>query len=166
MAPPFKLCCNCRRTQVSENFGNDKTRKDGKSRECKSCAAERSRQWRQKHGNMRRKRLRAQYNMSVQDYEEMFARQGGGCWICGAVPGDGKHLDIDHDHQTNKVRGLLCNRCNRGLAIFKDSIELLGRALGYLNIAGTPQPERTLRHDWKAAREPYEIVRSTLNEAS
>src|SRR3990167_1168850 len=46
------------------------------------------------------------------------------CQICGR--GD-ERLGVDHDHQTNKVRGYLCKRCNFGLGSFKDSLELLDR---------------------------------------
>lgn len=43
-----------------------------------------------------------------------------------------KSLSIDHNHQTGKVRGLLCHHCNVGLGHFKDNIELLNSALDYL----------------------------------
>ena len=50
------------------------------------------------------------------------------CTICGEE-GD---LVVDHDHKTNKVRGMLCNHCNRGLGHFKDDPQLLEFARIYL----------------------------------
>ncbi len=41
--------------------------------------------------------------------------QGGGCAICGRAPSPTRRLDMDHDHQTMRVRGLLCVRCNRAI---------------------------------------------------
>ena len=53
------------------------------------------------------------------------------CWICGGG-NRGKKLNIDHCHATCKIRGALCNRCNRGIGFFLDSEELLFRAVAYL----------------------------------
>jgi len=42
-------------------------------------------------------------------------------------------LAIDHNHLTNKVRGLLCNKCNQGIGFFNDNVHLLSEAIKYLN---------------------------------
>lgn len=59
---------------------------------------------------------------------------GNSCNICGALTGNGRgyQLSIDHDHKTDIVRGLLCGHCNVGIALFKDSPELLRAAALYL----------------------------------
>lgn len=56
------------------------------------------------------------YGITLEQYEAQFAAQGGVCAICGGA-GGGKWwpLVIDHDHETGKFRGLLCDRCNRWL---------------------------------------------------
>ena len=67
----------------------------------------------------------------------------GKCGICEndlkmPVSGRGQPLDvvaIDHDHATGKIRGLLCNACNKGLGLFTDSIEKLNKARKYLENA-------------------------------
>ena len=57
----------------------------------------------------------------------------GTCDICGS-PGGGRwgELAIDHCHTTNNFRGMLCNHCNLGIGNFKDSPELLLKAIEYL----------------------------------
>jgi hypothetical protein len=67
------------------------------------------------------------------------------CVICG----DNGDLVVDHDHTTGKVRGMLCNHCNRGLGHFRDSPMLLEFAAQYL-YAAVDAPE------WHAYREKYE----------
>lgn len=67
----------------------------------------------------------------------MYVAQDGLCAICGnpQIPGEGsstKQLHVDHDHQTGKVRGLLCNQCNPGLGYFQDDISRLIAAVKYL----------------------------------
>lgn len=76
--------------------------------------------------------FKAQYGISVYEYEEMFFGQDGKCAICGDEEKNGKLLATDHDHKTGKVRGLLCFKCNSGIGQFKDSIPLLLAALEYL----------------------------------
>jgi hypothetical protein len=66
-------------------------------------------------------------------YEAQLAAQGGGCAICGYRPKPGgRRLNIDHDHKTGAVRGLLCARCNRGLGWFRDDPDRLEIAATYL----------------------------------
>lgn len=79
----------------------------------------------------RGQKMRQVYGITVEQYEEMLARQDGGCAICGATPGL-RSLAIDHDHETYVVRGLLCGSCNNGVGRFQDSPVLLRRAADYL----------------------------------
>lgn len=78
----------------------------------------------------RAKRLK-KYGITIEDYDIMFASQNGLCAICGK-DNNGKRLHVDHNHQTGKRRQLLCNSCNIGLGMMKDSIEILGKAIEYL----------------------------------
>lgn len=73
-----------------------------------------------------------QYGITESDYLKMFEDQKGVCLIC-SLPQLTKRLHIDHCHKKNKVRGLLCENCNRGLGMFKDSPEILKLAIEYLN---------------------------------
>lgn len=72
------------------------------------------------------------YGIDVPDYERILAEQGGGCYICGKKPEPKRALDIDHDHKTNKVRGLLCSIHNRGLGMLGDDIKSIVKVLEYL----------------------------------
>lgn len=59
--------------------------------------------------------------------------QAGMCAICGEfLSKETKHVMVDHCHETNRIRGLLCRRCNIGLGMFKDSIRNLKEAINYL----------------------------------
>lgn len=55
---------------------------------------------------------REQYGITLEDYDRMFAAQGGVCAVCGREPPDGRRFAVDHDHVTGRVRSLLCARCN------------------------------------------------------
>ncbi len=69
------------------------------------------------------------YGLSLEDYDRMVEGQNGQCAICGEVT---DKLHIDHDHSTNKVRGLLCVLCNTALGKFKESKEILMQAIEYV----------------------------------
>lgn len=78
------------------------------------------------------------YELTKQEYQEMFCQQGGVCKICREPEtrmrnGRTTKLMIDHDHQTGKVRGLLCRHCNVGLGCFKDNPQLILLAARYLH---------------------------------
>jgi hypothetical protein len=79
-------------------------------------------------------RLKTQYGMTLEDYNAMVERQGGGCAICGTteIRGYGKRQAIDHCHDSNRVRGILCGNCNRGLGAFNHDPDLLVSAASYL----------------------------------
>lgn len=82
----------------------------------------------------RRVHLLRQYNMTEEDFNVMLQNQEGVCAICKEkeLSKRCKYLHVDHDHNSKKVRGLLCSNCNRGLGLFKDSAELLEKASQYL----------------------------------
>lgn len=77
-------------------------------------------------------RLRADFGISLVEYQQILDRQNGRCAICGQTCGSGRNLAVDHDHETGLVRGLLCMNCNNGLGRFKDRADLLRNALRYL----------------------------------
>ena len=85
-------------------------------------------------------RLKQEFGITLEQYNELLAKQGGKCAICGATvtgvreKGKREHsLYVDHDHKTGSVRGILCSHCNFGLGNFRDSPALLLRAAEYLN---------------------------------
>ena len=74
------------------------------------------------------------YNLSKEDFYNILEKQDYKCALCSKTfPGFKQNqLHIDHCHETNKVRGLLCMQCNVGLGMLGDNIEGLERALDYL----------------------------------
>ena len=73
------------------------------------------------------------YGISTEQYEQMLLEQNGSCYICNKKPEGKRALDIDHDHNTCEVRGLLCSNHNRAIGLFDDNINLLARAIEYLS---------------------------------
>jgi hypothetical protein len=78
--------------------------------------------------------LRNLYSITKEQYDEMFMKQNGCCAICGIHHTSlTKKLYVDHDHDTKELRGLLCNKCNLGLGLFRDDVSLLQKATDYLS---------------------------------
>lgn len=75
--------------------------------------------------------LRKLFGISLAEYEKLLSEQDGKCAIC-RQPDKTFSLAVDHCHGTNRIRGLLCHLCNRALGMFKDSPELLRKAIEYL----------------------------------
>jgi len=90
--------------------GKPATCKNGQCRECRAASDR-----------------RYKYGLTPEDYTGLWSRQRGKCALCYAPA-----TDVDHDHATGKVRGLLCHSCNTALGQFGDTIAGLGRAIGYL----------------------------------
>lgn len=89
----------------------------------------------------KRQRQVSRYGITAERYEEILSRQGGVCAICKQLP-EGtnsftKSLHVDHDHDTKRVRGLLCWRCNSSLEWwFLVNTERLENALRYIGAIG------------------------------
>ena len=77
---------------------------------------------------------RKKYGITLKQYNEILTKQNGVCLLCGnktAYKNKGRNLFVDHDHETGKIRGLLCSRCNTVIG----QIELIGikKIIGYLS---------------------------------
>ena len=106
---------------------------------CISCnKAKQSRHWAQVREREVRKWQTKKYGLSLQELEQLERKQDGKCAICSSKNSfNGKlhrhhNLSVDHNHKTGKVRGLLCDRCNRSLGLLKDDPNLLKSAFEYL----------------------------------
>jgi hypothetical protein len=91
----------------------------------------REREQRRKYNPELRKnnQLKKDFGITLEIYKEMFDKQNGRCAIC---ENEFKILCIDHDHITDKIRGLLCNQCNLVLGNAKDNIFILENSINYL----------------------------------
>lgn len=88
----------------------------------------------------RKTALKIKYNLTIEEYEMMLLSQSGVCKIClksetqrSNKNGKIDSLRVDHCHRTDKIRGLLCSKCNFGIGHFNDDIKLLEKAIKYLN---------------------------------
>ena len=81
---------------------------------------------------VRRSYFKTKYGLTVEQVDEMAAK---GCAICGTTTWMGRHArpHIDHDHETGRIRGVLCSECNTGLGKFKDDPAILQAAIDYLS---------------------------------
>lgn len=74
--------------------------------------------------------LKQTYGVTAQQYSKILLDQNGVCAVCQLQ--DIGNMPLDHNHSTGKIRGILCQKCNRGLGHFKDSPALLRKAAEYL----------------------------------
>lgn len=95
---------------------------------CHDCYNEKGRAAYKEHPTYRA-RLMKRYGISETTYEYMKLAQHGKCLICGSRP---ERLVVDHDHETNEVRALICRFCNFMLGNAKESAEVLTKGAAYL----------------------------------
>lgn len=88
----------------------------------------RKRKYKSRHSEM----IYKKYGITPELYLSMVEEQKGLCLIC--KQSSESKLNVDHDHETGKVRGLLCGPCNNGLGCFKDDINRLNNAIKYLTL--------------------------------
>lgn len=100
----------------------------GKYYELKSTEAGRAKL----KAHQRNSGLKAKYGIDQQEFNKMLKNQGKKCGICSRKPKGKEIFHVDHDHDTGKVRGILCNHCNRGLGLLRDNEEIVASALKYL----------------------------------
>lgn len=138
-----KYCTKCNTDKDISEFYKNKAAKDGLTFNCKKCNLEATVSYRktkkgkeatrradrkyhqsekgkkvlQKYlkNSERKNRLKRTYGLTLKQYDKMIEDQGGVCAICGGINENGHRLAVDHNHETGKVRGLLCRKCNLGL---------------------------------------------------
>lgn len=143
----IKWCSKCQSEKPLDQFNKNRQRKDGLQNYCKECAyaAHRESLLRHKDKNYehhrrwsRNRNLKHCYGITIEDFEMMIFEQNNKCAICQE---EMTAPQVDHDHSCCEagpacgtcVRALLCTNCNLGLGNFKDSPELLLRAVSYLD---------------------------------
>lgn len=144
-----KLCITCKRKKLLKEFYKNSLNKDGYANQCKKCKVEymkdlNSRPESKARINVAAKRyrqsdkgkkyhkdfkFRQRYGITLKIYEQMVLSQENRCAICKEIA---DKLVVDHDHETGKVRALLCEPCNVGIGLFKESSVTLKAAAVYV----------------------------------
>ena len=136
----MKVCSKCKSNKDSSAFHKDKRSKDGLYGYCIDCVKLKNKhkgpEQRKKHFRARRNyNLRTKFGLSSQEVDQIIERSlTGNCEICGKPEQHNtkKALSLDHNHKTNKIRGLLCHNCNLVLGHSLDDIAILTKAINYL----------------------------------
>lgn len=102
--------------------------------ENKEVAIQRSKTWAENNRRQRKHNvLKSTYNITIDDFEKMLEEQDYKCYCCSIEHSELKNgLYVDHCHNTNKVRGLLCSTCNLAIGYAKDNVEILTNMIKYL----------------------------------
>lgn len=117
--PLMKTCNRCKEAKPLSEFHKNKGTQFGVLPCCKKC------------NPIKKHRIKSQYGLHQESLNGLIELLEGKCEVCGEVPPRG--LVIDHCHASGKFRGMLCNNCNAGLGMFKDSPMRLATAIEYLN---------------------------------
>jgi hypothetical protein len=131
----LRTCTRCGHEGPLEDFAKDKRAKYGRRNTCKPCMNKNTKAWQDVPGNRKNSILKGTYGITLEEYEERLEAQGGCCAICYRSPQEvEKALGVDHNHETNQIRGLLCDKCNFALGHLNDDPDLLIRAASYLMV--------------------------------
>jgi hypothetical protein len=133
----MKNCSICKIEKDLSNFVKRANRKSGVQSYCKECHNKKMK-LKDRTEYTRNFDLKKSYGITIDDYNKMFIEQKGCCAICNIHLLDIKqktkrNLCVDHDHNTGVIRGLLCDKCNRGIGLLQDNKEIILSAYNYLN---------------------------------
>ena len=144
-----KICKKCGVEKTADEFYKEKRVKDGLQARCKDCCKADAKAIFDANPEPYRERARAippdaqrwakilrKYGLTKEEYYAILDRQGGHCALCPATTSGHNMTDdllVDHCHETNTVRGLLCQDCNLLLGCVKDKRKRLIAAMFYLN---------------------------------
>ena len=143
-----KTCKSCSQSLPVEEFYFKDKKKTRREPTCKEC---KKKHFREGYDPFKAsdRWLKSQYGITNEDRTRMWNEQKGVCKIC-KKPGDGrwKQLCVDHDHQTGKVRDLLCRRCNTVLGEVYDDPNILLGMVEYLTTHINQQQELSEPQGW------------------
>lgn len=157
-------CGRCKILKEESEFFKDRTRPTGLHPWCKDCKNE-VRIAAQKLDPFRKRRyiLKTKYGMTLDDYDKLLAEQGGVCAICyGPARDRWGRFNVDHDHSTNIVRGLLCVPCNQAIGHFYDDPKRCRQAATYLEQDRVP---RTFQKEKEVIKAYSDECRERRSEA-
>lgn len=121
----LKVCERCKINKEITEFGVQLRMPDERNPCCRFC----------QNLKCQKSRLKTDYNLTLEQYENMFNNQNGLCFICG-ISQPNRLLCVDHNHNTGKVRRLLCMRCNMVLGHVKEDILILKSMIEYIEEFG------------------------------
>lgn len=133
-APPLRICGNCKIEKELHDFNiRRKNNKIYYQSYCKDCASRLKTKWsRENKSHLRSYKINRKYNLSKDQYDDLYWSQNGNCAICKIPLIIGKLTHVDHCHETGRIRGLLCTNCNTGLGIF-EKFKKMPEVYEYLN---------------------------------
>ena len=140
----MKTCTVCKETLDYSHYHNSSVTSDGYGYRCKKCDKLARHEYRLNNKERfaevsRRKQLKFKYGITLEEYDKIYREQKGCCALCETpennVTGARRYwnFSVDHCHGSGKIRGLLCNNCNRGLGLLGDTKESLKKVLDYLS---------------------------------
>lgn len=126
----MKSCSSCKLSKEKSDFPKNKQNPDGLYAFCKDCKNARSKKaWAGDVGLRGKDRaLKKNYGISLVTFNAILETQGGHCALC---PRD-QDMCLDHDHETKKIRGILCRKCNLMLGHGDDDATRMRAAATYL----------------------------------
>lgn len=133
----MKVCNTCNNLKSLKEFYYHKCNTDKLTKKCKSCLSQYYKD-RNKDPKIKNRKnnyeLKKYYNITLDQYREMLINQKNCCKICDRHESLFKYeLAVDHCHKTSKIRGLLCQPCNTAIGLFKDNVNIINKAMRYLN---------------------------------
>jgi hypothetical protein len=129
-----RTCMTCGEKKLATDFYFRNKKTGVRHSVCKQCDRERvKKRHKENPERTRNNDLKRNYGITLDEHTQMYENQNGVCAICKGV-GDGKwkKLCVDHDHETGKVRQLLCRNCNMVLGQVRDNVNLLEEMIKYL----------------------------------
>lgn len=131
----IRICIRCKLELPVSAFTKAKNGNKGYTSRCSKCIYDSYYKNKNDKDKYIKKlyQIKYYYNLSKEEYEKLVNNCNNSCLICRKSSTELKTgLCVDHSHKTNKIRGLLCQDCNRGLGMFKENIQFLKNAINYL----------------------------------